>query len=65
VIQFHLGLEMRSHHPIRSTLMGILDELNRLNIEFGFSESIDTSGPLGRMVIIGAIGQLERSLIVE
>ena len=46
----------------------VLDELNRLNIEFvSFRENIDTGGPLGRaiVVIIGAIAELERSLIVE
>lgn len=54
----------------RSTrhLLEILDELNHLNIEFvSFREQIDTSGPLGRaiVVIIGAIAELERNLIVE
>ena len=46
----------------------VLDELSRLNIEFvSFRENIDTGGPLGRaiVVIIGAIAELERSLIVE
>jgi len=45
-----------------------LDELNRLNIEFiSFREQIDTGGPLGRavVVIIGAIAELERNLIIE
>lgn len=54
----------------RSTkhLLETLDEFNHLNIEFvSFRESIDTSGPLGRaiVVIIGAIAELERNLIVE
>ena len=54
----------------RSTrhFLEVLDELNRLNIEFiSFREQIDTGGPLGRaiVVIIGAIAELERSLIVE
>jgi DNA invertase Pin-like site-specific DNA recombinase len=54
----------------RSTrhLLEVLDELNRLNIEFvSFREQIDTGGPLGRaiVVIIGAIAELERNLIVE
>jgi DNA invertase Pin-like site-specific DNA recombinase len=54
----------------RSTrhFLTVLDELNHLQIEFvSFRESIDTSGPLGRavVVIIGAIAELERSLIVE
>jgi DNA invertase Pin-like site-specific DNA recombinase len=46
----------------------VLDELNRLGIEFvSFREQVDTGGPLGRamIVIIGAISELERSLIVE
>ena len=46
----------------------VLDELNHLGIEFvSLRESIDTSGPLGRamIVIVGAIVELERSLIVE
>ena len=46
----------------------VLDELNRINVEFvSFREQIDTGGPLGRavVVIIGAIAELERNLIVE
>jgi len=46
----------------------VLDELNHLNIEFvSLRENIDTGGPLGRamVVIVGAIAELERSLIVE
>jgi DNA invertase Pin-like site-specific DNA recombinase len=46
----------------------VLDELTQLNVEFiSFRENVDTSGPLGRamIVIIGAIAELERSLIVE
>ena len=54
----------------RSTrhFLEVLDELSQLNIEFiSFRESIDTAGPLGRaiVVIIGAIAELERNLIVE
>ena len=54
----------------RSTrhFLEILDEFYRLNIEFvSFRESIDTSGPLGRavVIIIGAVAELERNLIVE
>ena len=54
----------------RSTrhFLEILDELKRRNIEFiSFREQIDTAGPLGRaiVVIIGAIAELERNLIVE
>src|ERR1700739_2868222 len=46
----------------------VLDELNHLHIEFiSLRENIDTGGPLGRamLTIIGAIAELERSLIVE
>src|SRR5580658_1346619 len=46
----------------------ILDGLNHLNIEFvSFRENIDTGGPLGRamIVIVGAIAELEKNLIVE
>ena len=45
-----------------------LDELNRLGVEFlSFREQLDTGGPLGRAVtvIIAAISELERHLIVE
>ena len=54
----------------RSTrhFLEVLDELNRLSVEFvSFREAIDTSGPLGRaiVVIIGVVAELERSLIVE
>jgi DNA invertase Pin-like site-specific DNA recombinase len=48
--------------------LDVLDELNRLNIEFiSFREQIDTGGPLGRavVVVIGAIAELERNLIIE
>jgi DNA invertase Pin-like site-specific DNA recombinase len=46
----------------------VLDELNHLNVEFvSFRENIDTGGPLGRaiIVILGAIAELERNLIIE
>ena len=46
----------------------VLDELNHLNIALiSFRENIDTSGPLGRamIVIVAAISELERSIIVE
>src|ERR1700739_2013508 len=46
----------------------VLDELNHLNIQFiSLRENIDTGGPLGRamLTIIGAIAELERSLITE
>ncbi|HEY4901104.1 MAG TPA: recombinase family protein [Terriglobales bacterium] len=46
----------------------VLDELTHLNIEFiSFRENVDTGGPLGRamIVIIGAIAEIERNLIIE
>jgi DNA invertase Pin-like site-specific DNA recombinase len=54
----------------RSTrhFLEVLDELNHLNVEFvSLRENIDTGGPLGRamITIIGAIAELERSLIIE
>ena len=45
-----------------------LDELTHLGLEFvSLREQIDTGGPLGRamIIIVGAIAELERSLIVE
>ena len=55
-------------HARSSHFLEVLDELNRTGVEFvSFRENIDTGGPLGRaiVVIIGAIAELERSLIVE
>lgn len=49
-------------------LLETLDELHRLGIEFlSLRENIDTAAPLGRaiFVIVGAVSELERSLIVE
>ena len=49
-------------------LLEVVDEFNRLNVEFiSFREQLDTGGALGRavIVIIGAVAELERSLIVE
>ena len=46
----------------------VLDELNHLGIEFvSFRENIDTGGALGRavVIIVGAIAELERNLIIE
>ena len=46
----------------------VLDELNRLSVEYvSLRENIDTGGPLGRaiIVIVAAIAELERSLIIE
>src|SRR3954451_5649136 len=51
----------------RPFLEGV-DTLNHLKVEFvSFRENLDTGGPLGRaiVVIIGAIAELERNLIVE
>jgi len=68
--QFDIVLVWASDRIARSTrhFLEVLDELNRFNIEFvSFREQIDTGGPLGRalVVIIGAIAELERNLIVE
>jgi len=54
----------------RSTrhFLEVLDELNRLNVEFvSFRENLDTGGALGRavVIIISAIAELERNLIIE
>ncbi len=54
----------------RSTkhFLEVLDEMNHLNIEFlSYREQLDTGGPLGRavVIIISAIAELERNLIVE
>jgi DNA invertase Pin-like site-specific DNA recombinase len=46
----------------------VFDELNHLGIGFiSMRENIDSGGPLGRaiVVIVGAIAELEKSLIVE
>jgi DNA invertase Pin-like site-specific DNA recombinase len=46
----------------------VLDELNRLQIEYvSFREKINTGSPLGRaiVVIIGAVAELERNLLIE
>ena len=68
--RFDIVLVWASDRIARSVkhFLDVLDELNRLNIEFiSFREQIDTGGPLGRaiVVIIGAIAELERNLIVE
>jgi DNA invertase Pin-like site-specific DNA recombinase len=68
--QFDVVLVWASDRIARSVrhFLEVLDELNHLGIEFvSFRENIDTSGPLGRaiVVIIGAIAELERNLIVE
>jgi len=68
--RFDLVLVWASDRIARSVrhFLEVLDELNRLNIEYvSFRENLDTGGPLGRalVVIIGAIAELERSLIIE
>jgi DNA invertase Pin-like site-specific DNA recombinase len=68
--RFDVVLVWASDRIARSVkhFLEVLDELNRLNIEFvSFREQIDTGGPLGRaiVIIIGAIAELERNLIVE
>jgi DNA invertase Pin-like site-specific DNA recombinase len=68
--QFDVILVWASDRIARSVkhFLDVLDELNRLNVEFiSFREQIDTGGPLGRavVVIIGAIAELERNLIIE
>jgi DNA invertase Pin-like site-specific DNA recombinase len=68
--RFDVVLVWASDRLARSVrhFLEVLDELNHLEIEFvSFRENIDTGGPLGRaiIVIIGAIAELERNLIVE
>jgi DNA invertase Pin-like site-specific DNA recombinase len=68
--RFDVVLVWASDRIARSVkhFLDVLDELNRLNIEFiSFREQLDTGGPLGRavVVIIGAIAELERNLIIE
>src|ERR1700756_2211170 len=68
--RFDAVLVWSSDRLARSTkhFLQVLDELNELGIQFvSQREAIDTDGPLGRaiIVIISAIAELERSLIVE
>jgi len=68
--RFDVVLVWASDRIARSVkhFLDVLDELNHLGIEFAsFREQIDTGGPLGRavVIIIGAIAELERNLIVE
>ena len=68
--RFDIVLVWASDRIARSVkhFLDVLDELNRIGVEFvSFRENIDTGGPLGRalVVIIGAIAELERNLIVE
>jgi DNA invertase Pin-like site-specific DNA recombinase len=68
--QFDVVLVWAGDRIARSVrhFLEVLDELNHLGVEFvSFRENIDTGGPLGRaiIVIIGAIAELERNLIIE
>jgi len=67
---FQVVLVWASDRIARSVrhFLEVLDELNHLSIEFvSFRENLDTGGPLGRavVIIIGAIAELERNLIIE
>ncbi len=68
--RFHVVLVWACDRLARSVrhFLEVLDEFNHLGIEFvSFREQLDTGGPLGRavVVIIAAIAELERSLIIE
>jgi DNA invertase Pin-like site-specific DNA recombinase len=68
--KFETVLVWSSDRLARSTkhFLQVLDDLNELGIQYvSQREAIDTDGPLGRaiIVIISAIAELERSLIVE
>jgi DNA invertase Pin-like site-specific DNA recombinase len=68
--RFDVVLVWASDRIARSVkhFLEVLDELNRLKVEYiSFREQIDTGGPLGRaiVIIVGAVAELERSLIVE
>lgn len=68
--RFQVVLVWASDRIARSVrhFLEVLDELNHLKIEFvSFRENLDTGGPLGRavVIIIGAVAELERNLIIE
>jgi len=68
--KFDVVLVWASDRLARSVkhFLEVLDELSHLNIEYvSFRENIDTGGPLGRavIIIIGAVAELERNLIIE
>ena len=68
--RFDVVLVWASDRIARSVkhFLEVLDELNRLGIEYvSLRENIDTGGPLGRaiIVIVAAIAELERILIIE
>ena len=65
--RFDVVLVWASDRIARSVkhFLDVLDELNRLNIEYvSYRENTETAGPLGR-AIVGTIAELERSLIIE
>jgi len=68
--KFDAVLVARFARFARSTrhLVLALEEFNALGVDFiSLSESVDTSTPMGKMVftVIGAVAELERSLIKE
>ena len=68
--KFDAVLVARFDRFARSTrhLVLALEEFNALGLDFiSLSESVDTSTPMGKMVftVIGAVAELERSLIKE
>src|SRR5450631_4362549 len=68
--KFDVVLVWASDRIARSVkhFLDVLDELNRIGVDYvSFRENIDTAGPLGRaiIVIVSAVAELERSLIVE
>ena len=68
--RFDVVLVARFDRFARSTkhLVLALEEFNALGIDFvSLNESIDTSTPMGKMIftVIGAVAELERSLIRE
>ena len=68
--KFDVVLVWKFDRFARSTshLLRALEEFKALNIDFvSLTEGIDTSTPMGKMVftVLGAVAELERSLIVE
>jgi len=68
--RFDVVLVWASDRIARSVkhFLEVLDELGRLQVEYvSFRENIDTGGPMGRaiVIIIGAVAELERNLIIE
>ena len=68
--EFDVVLVYRFDRFARSVrhLLTALDEFKALGVDFvSYSESIDTSTPLGRAMfsIVAALGELERSIVVE